>query len=1086
MKEKTQMKLNSVRLIIMLFFGLFFSVQAYSQNMDIAGKVIDATDNSPLIGVNIIQKGTTNGTVTDKDGNYRLSVPKGSTLVFSYVGMEVLEKAVNSSKIDVSMKSNAKELDEVVAIGYGTMKKSDLSGSSVSLSTEKLKENFTSNLDQNLQGRVAGVTAVQTSGQPGSAVAVRVRGQSTINADAEPLYVIDGVPFLVQSKSGADYGLGDALGNAKVSVISPLSTINPSDIVSMEILKDASATAIYGARASNGVILVTTKRGAAGSAKFSFESNFTVQRQAKRVDVLNLKEFASYSNSLASQTSGFVPAEEFADPSILGNGTNWQDAVFKVAPAHSHMFSASGGNNEMKYYISTSYFNQEGTVIGTNFNRFSFRSNLDAQLKRWLKMGVNMSFTSTDERLGLVDSDEGIINIALQSCPDMPIYDFDGNYTAKQREGVSAIVNPIAKALDEDNLLKRLSMDGALFFDINFSKNLVLHSELDLSSGEAKAERFYPTATYGDWVRSINQSSMQINTNSTWQFKNYLTYNKRFGIHQTSVMLGQELTEWKWQYLGATTTNLPSNEIHNPSLGEFPTILSGFGTGSLASFFARATYSSLDKYYVTYTFRYDGSSNFGPNNRFAPFHAVAGSWRVSNEDFLSGIDEISNLKLRIGWGQTGNQNIGSYLWGSSITKMPSGLGIGYRQTNISNPNIKWEVQEQSNLGIDLGLFNNKIGLVIDLYDKVSKNMLMQLQLPSYMGTRGNTASALAAPYGNYGEINNKGIEFSFNSRNIEGKFTWNTELQISTNKNTLVALDGTENVAIEGYGQWSDVVSRTKVGESLYSFYGYKVVGVFTSKQDILDSPKQTNLPEPGKTFSPITNVFVGDLKFEDISGPNNVPDGIIDEYDKTNIGSPLPLFTFGITNTFKYKNFDLSIFFNGSYGNKIFNYIGRNLSMMKSMWINQLSIVNDRAMIEPIDPSKVYPVTNPDGVVIDAWYNDIDNVKLINPDTKIPRATPTDPNDNIRISDRYIEDGSYIRLKNINIGYTFPQSTIKKLNINNLRLYCSIQNLLTFTKYKGFDPEIGVSTASVNVYGLDNGRYPSPQSFSMGVNVSF
>lgn len=1081
MKEKSQLEIYYIRLILMLIISFSFTAKGISQNMIITGKVIDSADNSPLIGVSIIQKGTTNGTVTNINGLYQLSVPKGSTLIFTSVGMEKVEKVVTVSKIDVSMKMNSQQLDEVVAIGYGTMKKSDVSGSSVSLSEAQLKASFASNLNQTLQGKAAGVTAVQTSGQPGSAVAVRVRGQSTINADAEPLYVIDGVPFQVQGTSGADFGLADAMGNGKTSAISPLSTINPSDIISMEILKDASATAIYGSRASNGVILVTTKRGVSGSAKFSYEGSFTVQRQAKRMKVLNLRDFASYSNSLATQTSSFIPTEEFADPSLLGNGTNWQDAVFQLAPAQSHVFSASGGNDAVKYYVSSSYFEQDGTVIGTKFDRFSFRTNLDAQLKKWLKLGLNLAYNSTDERLGLVDSDEGIINIALQSTPDVPIYDMDGNYTAVQREGVSALVNPIAKALEEDNLLKRSALSGNIFFDVNFSKILVLRSEIAFNAGGTNAQRFYPTATYGNWVRSINQASLQKNENAYWQIKNYLTYTKNFGKHYTTLMLGQEASEWNWSYLGATTTNLPGNAIHNPSLGEFPSITSGFGSGAMASVFLRGTYSTLDKYYLTYTFRYDGSSNFGPNNRFAPFHAVAGSWRISNEAFMKDVKAINNLKLRLGWGQTGNQSIGSYQWGSSLSKMPTGLGMGYRQLNIANPNIKWETQEQTNVGLDISLFDSRIGIVIDMYNKVSKDMLMQLQLPSYMGTRGNQSSALAAPYGNYGEINNKGIELTINSHNIKGTFSWDTDMQLSTNKNKLVALDGTENVAIEGYGQWSDVVSRTTIGQSLYNFYGYKVAGVFTSKQDILDSPKQSAFPSDGVSFSPLKTVFVGDLKYEDVH-----KDGVIDEKDRTNIGSPLPLFTFGINNTFKYNNFDLSIFFNGTYGNKVLNYTSRNLSSMKSMWANQLSVVNERAMIEPINAAKAYPISNPDGGIISKWYDDISNVRLINPNTTIPRATPTDPNDNIRLSDRYIEDGSYIRLKNIAFGYTFPKSAIKKMYLENLRLYANIQNLLTITKYTGFDPEIGVSTASVNVYGLDNGRYPSPQSYSLGISISF
>ncbi|MFT3752483.1 MAG: SusC/RagA family TonB-linked outer membrane protein [Paludibacter sp.] len=754
----------------------------------------------------------------------------------------------------------------------------------------------------------------------------------------------------------------------------------------------------------------------------------------------------------------------------------------------SHTVNASGGTDIVKYFVSGSYLGQEGTVIGSNFNRFAFRSNLDAQLKKWLKLGLNLSYSTTKERLGLADSDEGIINTALLSTPDVPIYDMDGNYTSVSREGVASRINPIAKALDEDNLLNRNSLDANFFTDITFFKGLTLRSEFATSMGGSDAERFRPKAEYGSWKRSINSDAKQHNQNLFWQLKNYLTYTKDFGLHKTNFMIGQEMSESSWEYLAASASNLPDNVIHNPVLGSDPLINSGFGSSAMASVFARGTYNYADKYYATYTFRRDGSSNFGPLKRWASFHAAAASWRFSNEEFMAGVkDVISNGKLRLGWGQTGNQFIPGYAWGAAISKMETGLGLGYRQSNIANPRIMWETQEQTNIGLDLGLFSNRIELIVDVYDKVSKNMLMQAQLPSYLGTDGNVSSALAAPYGNYGTIDNKGLEIALTTHNIKEKdFQWDSELQLSFNKNTLVSLEGTGNSYLEGYGQWSDVVARSGIGQPLYSYYGYKVAGVYQDLADIKNSPKPTSYPTDGKSFGRANTVYPGDLKFEDLSGPNGTPDGVINEYDRTDLGSPLPLFTFGFTNTVRYKNFDLTVFVNGSYGNKVFNYMSRNLSNMKSLWNNQLAVVTERARLEQINTAITYPYVNSTGNMVYNWFDDIDNVKVANPNATVPRTIQNDPNDNARLSSRYIEDGSYLRVKNISLGYTFQKSMLKNLHLESLKVYANIQNLVTLTKYTGFDPEIGVNTANVNVYGLDNGRYPSPQVYSFGVNFSF
>ena len=1074
------------------FMGLGYSSNAYAAEAPqeiqqatkkITGTVVDAS--GPVIGASVVVKGTSNGVATDFDGRFTLNANPGQTLVITYIGYTTKEVKVTASQTNykITIEEDKQLLDEVVVVGYGTMKKSDLAGASATMDEKAIKGSNITNIDQSFQGRVTGVTAVQTSGAPGSSSSIRVRGQATINAGAEPLYVVDGVIMQGGGNSGADFGLGDALGNGSVSTVSPLSTINPSDIVSMEILKDASATAIYGAQGANGVVLITTKRGKAGEAKFTYDGSVTVQRQTKRLDMLNLREFAEFYNDMAQQGEISKPDETYSDPSILGKGTNWQDAVFRTAWQHQHQVSAQGGTEAVKYFISGGLMNQQGTIIGSNFKRFSTRVNLDAQLKKWLKLGLNASFTSTDEDLKLADSDEGIINYSLTTPPDIQIYDINGGYSHVSKEGFTS-PNPIALAMMDEILLGRKKLNGSVFADITPIDHLTWHAELGFDIGSSKGETYEPMVNLGTWNRSSNESRVQKNSNTFWALKNYVTYANTFGKHSITAMVGQEAWESKYDYLSLQNNNLPNDEVHNPALGSGePKTSYGFGSSSMASFFTRETYNYADRYLVTYTFRYDGSSNFGPNKRWAGFHSVAGAWRFTNEAFMKNVKWLSNGKLRLGWGQTGNSNIGGYKWGSAMSTMETGLGLSYRPANLKNLDIKWETQEQINVGLDLGFLNGRIAVTADWYKKVSKDMLMQLTLPSIMGTSGNASSALAAPYGNYGDIENTGFEFEIKTRPIETKdFSWQSDFQISFNKNKLKSLSG--STALPGYGQWTDVVSRSVPGESLYNFYGYVVEGVYQSFEDILNSPVNTlqqNNPiitnadgtkswstDPTK-YNPKNTTYVGDIKYKDVNG-----DGVIDENDKTNIGSPLPKFTFGWNNTFVYKNFDLNIFINGSVGNKVGNYMKMKLTHMNSPWSNQLSDVQNRTRLQPKD-----------GVYSDYWYNDISNI-ITTGESNIPRAAINDPNDNDAWSSRYIEDGSYVRLKALTLGYTFDEKLIKKLGLTNLRLTLNATNLLTITGYDGYDPEIGVSTASNNVYGLDNGRYPSPTSVTLGVNVSF
>lgn len=597
--------------------------------------------------------------------------------------------------------------------------------------------------------------------------------------------------------------------------------------------------------------------------------------------------------------------------------------------------------------------------------------------------------------------------------------------------------------------------------------------------GESDANRYKPMIDLGGWVRSQNSISYQKNSNYFWQLKNYLTYANQWGKHSVTAMVGQECWESRWNYLSGSNTDLPSDEVHNVALATgTPSISSGFGSSAMASFFTRETYNYGDRYLGTYTYRYDGSSNFGPKNRWAGFHSVAMAWRFSNEKFFEPVKKvIDNGKLRLGWGQTGNSSIGSYAWGAAITRMPSALGMGFRPSNIPNTSIRWESQEQYNVGLDLGFFNGRLNLTVDAYYKKSDDMLMSMQLPSYMGTQGNGSSKLQAPKGNYGSIENKGLEITLDAHPVQlTNFSWDSNFQISVNKNKLLSLSDTENATLVGYGQWGDVVCVSEIGKPLYNFYGYKVEGVYKDLDDIQNSAKPAKYPSDG-VFSRGNTVWVGDIKYKDVD-----ENGIIDERDRTDLGSPLPKFTFGWTNTFRYKNLDLSIFLNGSYGNKVMNYNSLTLTHMNSTWTNQLQgVVSKRARLEPIDPTIVYA----DG---SKWFDHIDNVRVKNPGTKIPHTSINDPNDNDRISDCYVEDGSFLRIKNITLGYTFPKALLNKAKIENLRVYVNIQNLYTFTKYTGYDPEVGASTqdSSGLTYGLDNGRYPSPAMYSFGLNITF
>ncbi len=1079
-------KTFQIKMVLIALFTLF-SVNIFAQHT-VTGTVLDDLGES-AVGVTIREKGTSNGAATDINGKFTITVSNPSAVLqVSSIGFTTQEIKVAGKKVlSIKLVEDKKLLNETVVVGYGTMKKSDISGASVTVGEDKLKTSIITSLDQALQGQAAGVNAVQTSGAPGSSTSIRVRGTATVLLNAEPLYVIDGVIVQSQTRSGNEYGLGDALGNSDVSTISPLSTIDPADIVSMEILKDASATAIYGAQGANGVVLITTKHGKPGDAKFNYTGSFAYSRQTKRLDILNLREYAEYYQQFVDLGEA-EPNAILSDQSLLGVGTNWQDAIFQTAFQHNHQISAQGGNEKIRYYVSGSYMNQEGTIIGSKFDRLSLRTNLDADLKSWLKLGLNLSYTNSNDDLKLADSDEGIINYSLTTTPNLPIYDIDGSYASHSYQG-SNNPNPIAMALLNTNTLNRQKFNGNIFFDVKFYKDLVWHTELGFDIGSSQAERYRPIIELNTYHQSENRSAIQKNSNKYYQIKNYLTWSHQFDKHRVTGMLGHEVWESKYNFLSLDKANLPSDDVHNPALASKVNQEGyAFGSSAMVSYFTRWTYSYDDRYNATYTFRRDASSNFGPENRWASFHSFAASWRFSNEAFMEKTKSwLSNGKLRLGWGQTGNANIGGYKWGTGMKTQTSALGSGSRPVGIANRGIKWESQEQFNIGLDLSFLNDRISATIDWYRKESKDLLTRLQLPSYMGTSGNQSSWLEAPWGNFGTLRNTGIEISISAHPMRGDFQWDIEGQVSFNRNKLVDY----NCSLLGYGQWSGqepVVAQTFVGESLFDFYGYVCDGVYTSLEDIENSPKPLRPAQDG-TYIKNSTVYVGDIKYKDLSGPNGVPDGVIDDFDRTNLGSPFPKASFGLTNTFRYKNFDLNIFITGSIGNKVGNFTKWKLTKTNNVWTNQLADVRDAAKLVPIDPNKDYSngvQRIGDGQTINNWYDDITNVRIGNEGTSTPRVSVGDPNNNSRWSDRYIEDGSYVRLKNISLGYTIPKALCNRMQVDNIRVYANIQNLWTITGYSGYDPEVGASTQNQFVFGLDNGRYPSPTTYSFGINVSF
>jgi TonB-dependent starch-binding outer membrane protein SusC len=1033
--------------MLVLLVCVFSLSSTFAQSKKITGVVADEKGIT-LPGATVSIKNTKESVTSDANGKFSITADANAkTLVISFVGMESQELAIGKqTDFSVTLRSLATALNEVVVIGYGTAKKANVSSAISSVNTKDLKDLPVAGIDQAIQGKVAGVTVTNNSGQPGGGVSIKVRGVTTINSN-DPLIVIDGVPFISNTASNAGYaGLGGANGQTGNSV---MASLNPNDIESVDILKDASAQAIYGSQAANGVILITTKKGKTGEGKISYDVYYGQSQIVKKLDLMNLQEFATYQNQVAN-----IPSPEFADPSILGKGTDWQDAMFRTGQVQNHQLSFSGGSDRTNYYLSLNYFNQTGTLIGSDFKRYSTRFNLDHQIKNWLKVGVSANASKSIQYVALADAAPGAIWDMSILNPLIPVKNIDGSWGGGNANLVpglqSGIDNPVANTELRKNKRENTQVFGSIYADVKLRKDLSIRNEISYSFGINGNLAYQLAGNVGPRVLSSKLSDYRGNS-YYYALRNYLNYNKTFGKHSLFATLGHESQYSYYEGISGTKLDLANNILDLNAGSSVQTgweLNGGKGQWAMESYFARANYAFDNRYALSLSIRADGSSNFGTNNKWGYFPGASFAWTVTNEAFAEKIKSVvNNLKIRVGYGAVGNQNLPSGAQNPPYTSAigfwpgPVGFGTSSYLNGIANPDLSWESVITKNLGIDASFLNGKIELSFDVYDKSTSKMLLFLTGPRLIGV-GDNWDDLKAPIGNVGKMSNKGIDISITSYNMKKKdFSWKTNFIFSSYKNKLVKM-ANSTAGLSGKVYFDNyTLTYTKSGYPVGSFYGLVTDGLFRTPADLAAS-----LPQFGYSVDP-THTWLGDVRYKDINGDNR-----IDENDITNIGSPLPKFTYGLTNTFQYKNFDASIFLQGSQGAKIFNFLRWRLEKMDDPYFNQLRSVLDR-------------------------YTDTKT------DATLPRFVTGQVN-NIAMSDRYIEDGSYLRIQNVSIGYRLPKSLIGKAKINGARVYLSVQNLKTFTKYTGMDPEIGAFNNNIRLMNVDQGHYPNPRSFTAGINI--
>jgi TonB-linked SusC/RagA family outer membrane protein len=1019
---KTTFEMNlKTQLILMMI--LFFNMSLFAQDgYTLTGTVTDET-SVPVPGVNVIIKNTTTGTSTDFDGNYSISVTKGDVLEFSSLGYSKKSVTITGQKtIDVSLAEDASLLEEVVVVGYGSQKKSDITGSVSSVKSEDLTAYPVLNAEQALQGRAAGVVVQSNNGgEPGAPISIKIRGNTSINASSSPLIVVDGF-------------IGATMPQA-------------NDIQSMEVLKDASATAIYGSRGSNGVIMVTTKKGRSGRMDIELNTTYSIQNTSNRLDLLNADDFADYQNQIRTNqgnSTSYVQGDY---------DTDWQDLIYRTGSTQNHQISFSGGSEKISVYASGTYFNQDGVLINSGYERVSFLSNIDAQVSDKLKIGLNLTGSSSEKNGVSTQSDgsasvggDDVVSLAMRFAPDKGIYNDDGTFATNDLIG-DEVDNPYAVATEKIDETEIDIFRANLFADYEILEGLSFKTTFGLSTENEFRGVYTPrtlTLTSGgvDGRAIISEDKTKSVLN-----ENYLTYKKEIGKGNLTLLAGYsyQKTTNKGSYSEGTGTIDDSFSYYG--LYTATSLLNGssgdiyFNETEIQSQFGRANFDFDDRFLLTATVRRDGASNFATNEKYAIFPSGALGWKVSNEEFLSDSETISNLKLRASYGVTGNPSIGAY---ESLAVLSSIYASSNGETvtavtpyQNANPNLKWESSYQMNLGLDLSLFSNAVSLSVDYYNIDTKDVLMfDNSIPWSFGLLNDEIIT------NVGEINNKGFEISLNTRNISNdNFSWSTDFVFATNKNTVETLINGADFFGNGAPSYFSVDNNyiLREGEEVGLFYGLNYEGVYQGG----------DLPEGTAT---LTDGVAGDPLFSDLDG-----DGDIDTSDRDIIGNPNPDFTWGITNNFNYKNWDLNIFFQGSQGGDIFN-------------MTNVQLYNG-------DSNTTYDYYN------NAWT-------ATNTDTDDPRVGN---NSNREISSRFVEDGSYVRLKNVAIGYNLPSDVLEHIGLSKLRLSLSAQNLLTFTDYSGLDPEVNYygasgdnNTSSNTVRGFDFGNYPTVKSVSLSLNLTF
>jgi TonB-linked SusC/RagA family outer membrane protein len=1024
--------MKTILLSLFISIALIHSVTA--QERSVSGSVFDGTSGEGLPGATVQIKGTTNGTITDFNGQYKLSVTDEAVLIVNFIGYTTQEVAVgNQSVLDITLVEDVAQLDEIVVIGYGVQRKKVVTGAIESVSAEEISLTPILRVEQALQGRTPGVQVTNQSGQPGEAPTVRIRGAGT-TGNAAPLYIVDGLPV-----GGIDF-------------------LNPGDIESMDVLKDAASAAIYGSRAANGVVLITTKSGVKGKMSIAYSGYYASQNAAKTIDMLNADQYRALMNEGATN-AGLT--EPFDLNEIPANNTDWQEALFQNnAPMVNHQLSVAGGSEKSTYASSLSYFTQEGIIGGdkSQFERITARLNTNHKVNSKFNFGNNLAYTHIVSRgIASNSSFNGAFSSAINMDPLTPVVELDPTNLSQtpysdepvvlngqgQAYGVSnfvgaEVVNPLALLELANNETRVDKLVGNIYGELVPIDGLNIKSSFGIDLAYVLNDGFRPLfylngAQLNDNKTDVNKA---IERNSTWQWENTATYTKKIGDHNLTGLVGISALQYSYEDLRGSNAIVPTDDPDNVYLNLATDTLwrssGGAARASLYSNFGRVSYDYKDKYSFTGIIRRDGSSKFGANKRFGTFSSVGAAWVASDEDFMQNLGPVSFLKLRVSYGVNGNQEIGDYAFVSIIDNtrgytFADGRVIGSSPLRVANADIQWEGSKQLSIGIDTRAYNDRLSLTVDYYKKTTDKLLEIAQIPDIVGRD--------ASFSNVGIIENSGIEIGLNWRNSSNELNYSFGLNTAYNRNqiTNIANDFIAGASWAIAGQ----VTRNEVGQPIAYFWGYKTAGLFQNDSDVF-----SHINTEGDLLQP--NAVPGDVRFVDVNG-----DGVIDPEDRTKIGNPTPDWTFGFDASADYKNFDFSILFIGSLGNDIFNGMQR----------------------------QDLRYTNRPTTVLDRWTGE-------GTSNSEPRFTWVDTNNNYRVSDLYIENGSFMRLKNIQFGYNIPNSTLKKIGATAWRFYVSGENLITFTGYTGADPEIGAQSAFD--IGIDRAIYPQARTFRIGTSLTF